>query len=63
METPDKVSFASGVMFEERQSYASVNKEKMVEESVQMLSKISKNIIIANTPDSENDHGEARRGE
>ena len=34
--------FASGVMLEERESSVSVNKEEMVEERVEMLSKISK---------------------
>ena len=63
METSDKVSFASGVKLEERRSYASVNKGEMVEERVELLSKISKNIIIAKPTDSENDHGDARRGE
>jgi hypothetical protein len=62
MKTPDKVSFASGVNLEECQSYVSVNKGEMVEERIEILSKISKNIIIANTPDSENVH-DARRGE
>jgi hypothetical protein len=42
METPDKVSFALGVKLEDRQSYASVNEGEMVEERVEMLSKISK---------------------
>jgi hypothetical protein len=63
METPDKVSFASGVKLEDRQSYVSVNVGEMVEERVEMLSKISKNITIAKPADSENDHGDARRGE
>jgi hypothetical protein len=49
METPDKVSFASGVKLEKRQSYVSVNNGEIVEERVELLSKISKNIIIANT--------------
>ena len=61
METPDKVSFASGVMSEERKSYVSVNKGEMVEERVELLSKISKKHhnrqhpqtlkIITGTPD------------
>jgi hypothetical protein len=34
--------FASGVKFEERQSYVSVNEGEMVEERVEMLPKISK---------------------
>jgi hypothetical protein len=42
METMDKVSFASGVKLEERQSYVSVNNGEIVEERVEMLSKISK---------------------
>jgi hypothetical protein len=49
METPDKVSFASGVELEERLLYVPVDKGEVFEEHVEMLSKISKNTIIANT--------------